>query len=488
MPGGGKGPSSAGSITQTTTNPTQQAQLPFLTDLWNSTQQNARANPFQYYPGQTLATNNPAMLQGYDQLYSTAQQNQNGLSPQSSSALSGIYGTGQGAQANLAATASGNNPFMTDIGSVQNNLNRNFNTGLNFAQGNDPTQARVSGITDQLGNLAVGGGLHNSFLNTGTRNLADEANGGYLAASNPYLSGMFNAAADPVVRQYMTATAPQTDSNFEAAGRYGSGALANARGQNESNLVTGLGHMASNIYGTNYENERGLQNSAASTLAGTGLGFGSLQGQLLTNAGNLGLGNINSRIAGLNSSNAALGEQGQLYSNELTAQNNAGLGLSGDMVRGLALSPSIMSSTYQPAQQMTAAGQGVTGLAQQQIQDAIARFQGNIRAPWETLQGEAGLFGQPTTGSNSQTTPLLGPSPLSSALGTIGGLNSLGSSGLFGGSGGGLLSAGGLLGSQGPLFGTAADASIAAGGAPLALGASGGGKGLAEALPFLAAV
>lgn len=56
---------------------------------------------------------------------------------------------------------------------------------------------------------------------------------------------------------------------------------------------------------------------------------------------------------------------------------------------------------------------------------------------------------------------------LFNGLGSLGGALGLGGSG-----GGGLLSAGGLLGSQGPLFGTAADASIAAGGAPLAADAA----------------
>jgi hypothetical protein len=55
---------------------------------------------------------------------------------------------------------------------------------------------------------------------------------------------------------------------------------------------------------------------------------------------------------------------------------------------------------------------------------------------------------------------------------TAAGLGQLGALGLnaFGGGGGGLLGAGSILGSQGPLFGTAADLSIAAGGPPLAAG------------------
>lgn len=482
MPSSLTGPSSSGNITQTTTNPTQAAQLPFLSGLWSNAQTNAQNNPFQYYPGQTLANQDPNLSSGYNSIAGAAGSNASNY-PAISGSLNSTLGYGSGAQGNLAATASGSNPFMYDIGTVENGLNGNFSQGLNFAQGNAAPQRQVSNITGQLGNLALGGGLNNQFLQAGTRNLTDTANGSYLN-SNPFLTGMFNAAADPVRRQYMTATAPQTDSNYEAAGRYGSGALGNARSQNESNLVTGLGNMASNIYGSNYQNERGLQNSAATTLAGTGLGFGSLQGQLLSNAGQLGLGNINTMLGGLNSSNTALGTQGQLYSNELNAQNQAGLGLSNNATQALGLYPSLASSAYQPGQMQVQAGQGLTGLSQQQIADQMARFYGNIQAPWQTLQQEGALFGQPTTGSNSQRSPLLGPSPLSSALGIGGGLNSLFGSG---GVGSGLFGGGAA-----PMFDAATQASIAdvaAGGMGLADVGGGGaaGKGAAEALPFLLA-
>lgn len=58
---GGNKPS--GNTTTTTVNPTQQAQLPFLTSLWSNTQNTAATDPFSYYPGNTYAALNPTQTQ-----------------------------------------------------------------------------------------------------------------------------------------------------------------------------------------------------------------------------------------------------------------------------------------------------------------------------------------------------------------------------------------------------------------------------------------
>lgn len=174
--------------------------------------------------------------------------------------------------------------------------------------------------------------------NLATATLGNEAAGAFLG-SNPYLAGEFNAAAQPVTNAYMTATAPQTDSNFEASGRYGSGALGSARSINEQNLGTTLGNMGSNLYGQDYANERGLMTSAQGTLGslinqGIGLeqaggsSLGSLinQGnQLQQSAGNslgsLGLGEFGARTNAL----TAAGNQYQTGLGQgINAQNSAG--------------------------------------------------------------------------------------------------------------------------------------------------------------------
>lgn len=84
--------------------------------------------------------------------------------------------------------------------------------------------------------------------------------GGFLdPSSNPYLKSTYDAAADSVVRNYQTATAPNTDGAMVAAGRYGSGAYQNLREGNERALGTSLNNLATNIYGGNYQAERDRQ-------------------------------------------------------------------------------------------------------------------------------------------------------------------------------------------------------------------------------------
>ena len=66
-------------------------------------------------------------------------------------------------------------------------------------------------------------------------------------------------------------------------------------------------------------------------------------------------------------------------------------------------------------------GAGAASQAQQQqyINEAINNFNRNQQAPWTLLGQEAGLFGQPTTGSASVTQPYF-TNPFSNVMGSIG--------------------------------------------------------------------
>lgn len=72
-------------------------------------------------------------------------------------------------------------------------------------------------------------------------------NGDYMN-SNPYLDAMYNQGAKKV--------SDSVNSNFSAAGRYGSGAHQGVLGET-------LGNMATDIYGSNYRTERQNQLNAA---------------------------------------------------------------------------------------------------------------------------------------------------------------------------------------------------------------------------------
>jgi hypothetical protein len=108
---------------------------------------------------------------------------------------------------------------------------------------------------------------------------------------------MYDSAARGVTRAYQTATAPNTDSTYETAGRYGSGAMAAPFAKSAGSRRHARRSRFTSIYGKNYATERGYQNTAANNLGTLGQGQQKLQGSLLDaaggqykNSGNLGLG------------------------------------------------------------------------------------------------------------------------------------------------------------------------------------------------------
>jgi hypothetical protein len=124
-----------------------------------------------------------------------------------------------------------------------------------------------------------------------------------------------------------------------------------------------------------------------------------------------------------------------------------------------------MGSNYTPINEMISGGQGLTGISQQQINDLVNRFYGNQQAPWQQAAEYMNLIGNPQTGSSTTTTPILGPNPTSSALGTLGSVASLGNNlGLFGGGAGaaGALGAGAAGDFVPTIFGSSVDAGTAA--------------------------
>jgi len=85
--------------------------------------------------------------------------------------------------------------------------------------------------------------------------------GDYLGGS-PYLQQAVSSAIQPVVDQFSQVAAPGIDSQFERAGRMGSGAYAGARNRAEDTLARNLTNMAGSMAYQNYGDERGRQMSA----------------------------------------------------------------------------------------------------------------------------------------------------------------------------------------------------------------------------------
>lgn len=104
----------------------------------------------------------------------------------------------------------------------------------------------------------------NPILNAAQGNLSDTLSGKYLTAdSNPYLSGMYNAASRQMMQNYNEQTQPQTNAMFNRAGAFGGSAHRLYQAQQSRDLQQGMGDLASQMYGNQYEQERQKQLQAA---------------------------------------------------------------------------------------------------------------------------------------------------------------------------------------------------------------------------------
>lgn len=102
------------------------------------------------------------------------------------------------------------------------------------------------------------------ILNAAQTNLADTLSGKYLAAeSNPYLSGMYDAAARSMMQKYTEGVQPEANAMFNRAGAFGGTAHRLYQAQQARDLQQGLGDLASSMYGTAYGDERQRQLQAA---------------------------------------------------------------------------------------------------------------------------------------------------------------------------------------------------------------------------------
>jgi hypothetical protein len=145
---------------------------------------------------------------------------------------------------NPASSVAGFTPMqqsaMGQTQNIANATNLGLSPAVNNAAGNYTT------------NLLGGSYLH---ANPGNTAFSQFANGSML--NNPYEAGALDAANNAITRSYQTATAPQTASAFEAAGRYGSGAYGNAVSQNQQDLATQLGNTDAGLVNSMYQTNLG---------------------------------------------------------------------------------------------------------------------------------------------------------------------------------------------------------------------------------------
>lgn len=91
--------------------------------------------------------------------------------------------------------------------------------------------------------------------------LQDTINGDYLN-SNPYLQGAIDAAVQPITNAFRSEVMPGIDSNFSAAGRYGSGLQGEAYDDANAQLAQQIGNVSTQMAYQNYGDERQRQMQA----------------------------------------------------------------------------------------------------------------------------------------------------------------------------------------------------------------------------------
>lgn len=129
------------------------------------------------------------------------------------------------------------------------------------APGYYPGQANapMSSYTKQsLDGTAQRAAYGSPLVNAAQDQLQKTINGDYLN-SNPYLQGAINAAVQPITNAFSSEVMPGIDSNFSAAGRYGSGLQGAAYNDANDTLARNIGNVSTNMAYQNYGDERQRQ-------------------------------------------------------------------------------------------------------------------------------------------------------------------------------------------------------------------------------------
>ena len=86
--------------------------------------------------------------------------------------------------------------------------------------------------------------------------------GGSFLNANPYQQAMMAAATRPLTQQFSETVLPGISSLYSKSGRLGSGSMERALGTATEAYGRSLGDITANIAGTQYQQERGLQQQA----------------------------------------------------------------------------------------------------------------------------------------------------------------------------------------------------------------------------------
>jgi hypothetical protein len=311
---------------------------PFLTEGLRQAQEIFLRQQPSMFPGQTFVSPSEQTLQ--------ALQAQENIARQSSP----ILGQAQGAFLRGLTAPSAATP-----------LYQNIYGAAGFQPGAD------------IYSQAAGGG----FQNIATGQLANIASGSFLG-SNPYQQAMMEAATRPLTQQFSQSVLPGISSLYSRSGRLGSGSMERALGTATEAFGRSLGDVTANLAGSQFQQERALQQQALGQLAG--VSAQDIQNRLL---GAQGL---------QQAQQAALGTQ-------LQAAGGVGTGQYQELSRQLAASqaaPQIYAQQFLPSQTLAQVGAQREAIAAQPLQEQMSRFAFEQQLPYQQLSGYlSSVYGSP---------------------------------------------------------------------------------------------
>jgi hypothetical protein len=274
----------------------------------------------------------------------------------------------------------------------------------------------------QPGQQVFGAAAGGQLQNIATGQLANIAGGSFLGG-NPYQAAMMQAATRPLVQQFGESVLPGISSLYSKSGRLGSGSMERALGTATEQFGRALGDVTSNLAGTQFQQERALQQQALGQLAGVSqqdiatrlAGAGALEqaqraavGQQAGIAGQLaGLSaqDIQTRLAGASALEQA--QRGATAQQAGITGQIAGLSQQ-DLANRLAAAGAMEASGRTGiAQQAGLAGQ-LAGLSGQDIQTRLLGAQGLQQAQQSALSTQLQAAGGVGTGQYQELTRQLG--------------------------------------------------------------------------------
>lgn len=262
--------------------------------------------------------------------------------------------------------------------------------------------------SDIYGQAASGG-----FQNIATGQLANIAGGGFLG-SNPYQQQMIAAATRPLVQQFGETVLPGISSLYSRSGRLGSGSMERALERSTEAFGRSLGDITSNIAGTQFQQERALQQQALGQLAGVSqqdiatrlAGASALeQAQRAATAQQAGIAGQLAGLSGQDIQTRLLGAQGlqqaqqAALSTQLQAAGGVGTGQYQELSRQLAAAsaaPQMYAQQFLPSQTLAQVGAQREAIAAQPLQEQMSRFAFEQQLPYQQLQGYlSSVYGSP---------------------------------------------------------------------------------------------